>query len=519
MMDKLLFSPVGRSLLKGSLLLVLCSLLAFIVSKSVRGPIHLWDEALYANNALDMVKNHQYGVYTVADTIDHHNTKPPLVLWMQAAAGAAIGFSELSVRLPTYLALVGVLVLLCVYLRRFTGSLLPGLLASLFCLTTMGLIRHHVFLTGDLDGVLVFWTTWITLHWSDCLRKAVVKPADYAMLTALFCAGYFTKSTAVLLIIPSLLTIGCFYGKRFRNGIASRYTLFSVFAFIALCAAYYLIRAHYDPGYWAIVWWSEFTRISEDVQPWLHFQWSFYFERFYDPLFQEYILLLAVLLIPFLSFRKCANKKRVLSLLSGAAVYLVFISVPPVKLEWYDAAVYPLLCAAMGMIVWELSKVGLHNPSAPRLTAVAFLWLVVTITVKNSFIHVQGELADEPHSGYAHQTLPDALKIIHDRHPEVYSLRVLIPPTPPRFAHHLDELTFYKTVYQHYKGKMVKVSDAITSFGTGDSLICNRADLEQVAKEYSIALLDSTSGGAVWIALTSAHHDNPKDLLHPNVDK
>ena len=508
MVKKLLFGRTVRVTLGLGLIVILSGLLFFIVSKSLRGPIHLWDEALYANNALDMVKNSQYGVYTVADTIDHHNTKPPLVLWMQAAAGASLGFNELSVRLPTYLALIGVLVLLCVYLHRFTGSVLPGLLASLFGLTTVGLIRHHVFLTGDLDGVLVFWTTWITLHWLYCLRKETVQSIDYAVLTALFCAGYLTKSTAVLLLVPSLFCIGCFYWRRFWNLVVSRRTVFSILAFAALCTVYYGVKEHYDPGHWAIVWRSEFIRLHEDIQPWLHVPFSFYFERFYNPLFQEYILLLAVLLVPFLLIRRVAFKRMVLALISGAAVYLIFISFPPVKLDWYDAPVYPLLCAAMAFIIWELVTVGLSTLSPWRVTAVSALGIVVAITVKNSFLQVAKELAEEPHSGNTYQTIPDGLKIIHDRHPRVHSFGVLIPLKPKRFAHHLDELTFYKTIYEYYEGKTVQVSAFATSFHTGDTLICNRELLDQLEKEYRTVRLDSTAGGAVWVYLAAQHQND-----------
>lgn len=503
-LHKLFSGKVSKNLFRGGLVLILGGLLAFIISKSVRGPLHLWDEALYANNALDMVKNRQYLVYTVADTVDHHNTKPPLVLWMQAAAGASFGFSEFSVRLPTYLALCGLLVVLVVYLRRFTGSLVPGLLAGLFCLTTLGLIRHHVFLTGDLDGVLVFWTSWIVLHWLYCLQKERARPADYAILTALFSAGYFTKSTAILLLIPSLIVMGFFYGRQFRTVMASRYAVLGALAFFVLCASYYLIREYCDPGYWAIVWWSEFKRVNEDIQPWLHLPWSFYFEQFYDPLFQEYILLLAALILPFLSIRRIEGKKRVLSLIAGAAAYLLVITIPPVKLEWYAAPVYPMLCAAMGLVIWELIRVGLKVASAPRLLAVVALLIIVAVTVKNSFIHVKNELADEPHSDFAHQTIPDALKIFHDRYPQVRSFKVMIPPTPLRFAHHLDELTFYKTVYQHYEGKTVQVSDSLTNFHTGDSLISNRELIQHVEENYTISRLDSTAGGALWVLLSSA---------------
>jgi 4-amino-4-deoxy-L-arabinose transferase-like glycosyltransferase len=504
MIDNFLLGKTGRIVLSVILLLVLSGLLCFIVSKSHREPLNLWDEALYANNAMEMVKNGHYMVYTVSDTIDHRNTKPPAVLWMQAASGAALGFSELSVRLPTYLALVGLLALLCFYLYRFTGSILPGLLASLFCLTNMGLIRHHVFLTGDLDGVLVFWTTWITLHCIYCLRKDVVATADYAILTSLFCAGYLTKSTAVLLIVPSLFCMGCYYWQRFWALSASWRFAYSIIAFLAICTSYYLLREHYDPSHWAIVWRSEFTRLTVDVQPWLHFPFSYYFQRFYNPLFQEYLLLLAAVAVPFFLIRRCANKKLVAALLSGAAVYIIFISFPPVKLDWYDAPMYPLVCAAMALIVWELISVGLSTKTQGGLTGILVLTIIVAITAKNSFLHVKEELPNDPHPGQEHQILSDAVKILHDRYPYIPSLSILIPQAPKGFVLDVDELTFYKTVYKWYEGKSVKVSDLPTSFSTGDTLICSREMLDQFAKEYRTRRLDSTAGGAMWILLDSA---------------
>lgn len=494
--------PRASSMLLSILLILVLSWLLFsIISKSYREPLNLWDEALYANNALEMGKNGQYMVYTAGDTIDHYNTKPPLVLWMQAASGATLGFSELSIRLPTYLALVGLLALLCFYLHRFTGSVLPGLLASLLCLTNMGLIRHHVFLTGDLDGMLVFWTAWITLHWIYCLQKEALETADYVVLTSLFLAGYLTKSTAALLIVPSLFCLGCFYWQRFRDLTASWRFACSIIAFGTLCAAYYLLREHFDPGYWAIVWESEFTRLTVDIQPWLHYPFFHYFQRFYDPLFQEYILLLAVLIVPFFLIRRCTNKKLVAALLSGAAAYILFISFPPVKLDWYDAPVFPLVCAAMALIIWELIGVGLSTKRWWSLMGAMALTIVVAITARNSFLHVKGELAGEHHFRDGHQALLDALKIIHDRYPRIHSFSMLLPPTPKRFSHGLDELSFYRTLYQSYEGKSVKVSDLATSFNAGDTLICNRETLDQLAKEYNTLRLDSTAGGAIWALL------------------
>jgi hypothetical protein len=302
-----------------------------------------------------------------------------------------------------------------------------------------------------------------------------------------------------LLIVPTLIAIGALYGKAFLKMLFSRYAGVGLLLFLAFGFAYYYIRTQYDPGYWRIAWVSEFTRLTEDVQPWMHYPFSFYFEHFYDPYFQEYLLLMAALVVPYFIIGRNDGKRIVAAFMLVAGVYLLTISLPPVKLAWYDAPAYPIACASLGLIISGLVKACRHGKK--WALAGSLVTLVVTcVTIRNSFRHVEEELSEVPHLGLTHQTVPDGLKIMHDRHPANH-FAILLSPTEPRYAHNLDELTFYKTLYEWKEHKTIRVSDRPGDYGVGDTIICSREMLPAIETSYRLTRIDSTQAGAMWVRL------------------
>lgn len=75
--------------------------------------IRMWDEATYANNAIDMFTSGNYMVAEQLGQVDFYNTKPPFVLWCQVICMKFLGINELAVRLPS--AIFGMLTILMVF--------------------------------------------------------------------------------------------------------------------------------------------------------------------------------------------------------------------------------------------------------------------------------------------------------------------------------------------------------------------------------------------------------------------
>ncbi|MBK8668682.1 MAG: glycosyltransferase family 39 protein [Saprospiraceae bacterium] len=138
-------------------ILAIIGIFVFIsVFYNISGPsIYMWDEAVYANNALEMSQNNKLLPLYTDGKISEYNVKPPLVIWMQYVAIKILGINELSIRLPSVLA--GILTCFIIGLfgiRNFNFQI--GAISILILLTIRGYVKIHVLHSGDLDATLIF---------------------------------------------------------------------------------------------------------------------------------------------------------------------------------------------------------------------------------------------------------------------------------------------------------------------------------------------------------------------------
>ena len=99
-----------------NLLTITC--LAILVSIPIFGhieelPIQRWDESRLAANAFEMKTNNNWLVTTFVDKPDMWNTKPPLMIWLQASTMLLIGDTTLAVRLPAALCALATCMFIC----------------------------------------------------------------------------------------------------------------------------------------------------------------------------------------------------------------------------------------------------------------------------------------------------------------------------------------------------------------------------------------------------------------------
>lgn len=120
--------------------------------------IHIWDEAIYANNAVEMLENGNIWVLYNNGEPSLYNTKPPLAIWLQVLSMKFFGVNEWAVRLPSAFAALGTCLMLFYFLKRWCNASV-GYLAVLFLLTSKGFVQNHVALSGDLDALLCFFIT------------------------------------------------------------------------------------------------------------------------------------------------------------------------------------------------------------------------------------------------------------------------------------------------------------------------------------------------------------------------
>lgn len=110
--------------LRDVLLFILLSVGVYysLFHKLGEAPLTLWDEARYANNAIDLLENPHLFKVTHLGEPDQFNTKPALVIGLQAVCMRILGINELAVRLPSALFGLLTLVLVYFYASRFSKA-------------------------------------------------------------------------------------------------------------------------------------------------------------------------------------------------------------------------------------------------------------------------------------------------------------------------------------------------------------------------------------------------------------
>jgi 4-amino-4-deoxy-L-arabinose transferase-like glycosyltransferase len=337
----------------GLALLASCFPLAFDLG---RAPLQTWDEARQAVNAFEMLHaGGQWLVTTFAHHPDLWNTKPPLLIWLQALSMAAFGPTPLAVRLPTLLATVSTVGLLYAAGRRL-GQPGLGLLAGALLITMPGYLGPHVGRSGDYDALLALWVLaqlLATFAYAETSRGRYL-----ALAAAAVSAAVLTKGVAGLLGVPSL---GLYLLLRGRLGPALRRPAFWLAGVGALVAPalYYLLREQALPGYWVAVWANEVggryaNTISAVHRPALY--------HVYNLLSQSWPWGLLLPLTGLLAVGPATASRRLSGLLTlFLANWLLVISLAQTKLEWYTAPMLPplalLLALALGAAyAWARSR-------------------------------------------------------------------------------------------------------------------------------------------------------------------
>ncbi len=338
-------------------------------------PLFIFDEGRLANNALEMAVDGHWVVAHYDGRPDLWNTKPPLMIWLQALFMKALGLDLLAVRLPA--ALAGLATILAVFLFAFrqTRSLWASLCSGLVLLCTPGFVTTHATRTGDYDALLALWSTLFLFQIYNWFREEAPSAKRKHLWLALlfFTLGVLTKGIVIFLFLPGVL-IFLLAGKRLGELLRQPHFYYASLSSIAVIAAWYLGREWASPGYLEAVVQNElggrFLEVIEEHSG----TWSYYFENFWKREFIPWIgfIPLAVWLV----FRDPNIGQRPLwtFVLCQALCFLLILSFAQTKLNWYALPAFPLLAIAVGGGVGLLlERAGAEWPKGLLLFGI-FLW-------------------------------------------------------------------------------------------------------------------------------------------------
>lgn len=314
-------------------------------------PLKLWDESRQANNALEMLLSGNWWYPTYDGAPDFWNTKPHLLVVLQALCMKWLGPGLLALRLPS--ALAGCITLLLWH--RFISGRFGYTAAGVWLLvmvTCGGFNVYHVTRTGDYDALL---TLMISLVNMEFFRMVLDRATWQGWLRAgtWLALAVLTKSLAALIWLPAWLLLWLISGL-YRKTTLRMLAAGASVPIIAV-AVYYGLREYMTPGYLQAVADHEIMGRYFSPNEGHRAPWWYYADVLWNDYFRWFILAIPAAL--FIPGNRPVRRPLVFALLMSL-VFVVVLSLSETRIWWYLAPVIPLLAFSVCLAFADRVKSG-----------------------------------------------------------------------------------------------------------------------------------------------------------------
>jgi 4-amino-4-deoxy-L-arabinose transferase-like glycosyltransferase len=386
--------------------------------------LHVWDEARLAVNAAEMLRDGDWLTTHYDGQPDLWNTKPPLLIWLQAAGLHWLGYGMWAIRLPSVLAALGTAWLLYRFGRDALNSRFAGAFAALILATSPGFNGTHVARFGDYDALLTLGLTGAALSWYRYGQEQ--RNAWLWRGAGWFALALLTKSAAAVLVLPAV-------GVGWLALPTGRWVLGQWRLYVAVGGAFgplllfYGLREAAGPGYLAAVWFNDwYGRLSQHIVT-VRYPWWTYFQRLLFPGLLTWNWLLPV--GAWLGLGAAPAPRQRFARFAGLFIltFLAVISAARTRLGWYSAPVYPMAALLCALGLEHLCRQVRHRWHWPQAVVASLLALAVVVPAAVLLRHESSRWHDEQseaqlHYGYqlpslaALQPKPGAFCILQEDH-------------------------------------------------------------------------------------------------------
>ncbi len=356
--------------------------------------LETWDESRNLNNSIEMALKGHWLVPMYDWKPDHWNTKPPLLIWIQAALMRLHLQPVWALRLPSEIASLATVALLVWFGRVELSRSLAGILSGLLLMCSTVFFGVHLAIGGDYDALLSLFTTIYCLSFWKYLEDSDGK-ALWIAGTALS-LSILTKSVAGLLLLPGLSLFVLAEGKLVPTLRDKRLWL-ACAASLGAVALYYVVRNWSDPGYlhdvWLNEWGGRFSHVNEGNSA----TWNLYFVTLFRR-FEPGCLLVLLTAVTFLRSGK-RTRSVVLMCLITSSTFLLILTKSATKFWYYCAPCIPLLSIAAGIGLEEtLRLIKTHWPKGRTgaYVEVASFSLLMLGTCMPLILIQRGSFVDAP---------------------------------------------------------------------------------------------------------------------------
>jgi 4-amino-4-deoxy-L-arabinose transferase-like glycosyltransferase len=383
--------------------------------------VELWDESIYANNAIEMAIRGHWLTPTYDWTVDHWNVKPPLMVWIFAAL-YKIGLPPMvALRLPSSLAALACVMAVFFFARKVLRRLFVGVVAALLMMSSSLYFGNHMAMNGDTDAVLCLFTTLFALGFFCFVEE--IEPyttKGIAIAGVALCGAIMTKGIAGVMLLPGLL-VYVIIRRKLGMVVRDRRFWFAIAAAVVLTAVYYGGREMVDHGYLRAVWVNElggrYGKTNEGHGGRMSFFVVYLIHHFEPGLVLTLLGVFSLLWKPRVE-TEVSDRSRAFAIFAAVVslVFLAILSKSKTQIFYYCAPSVPLLSllAAVGVgdvLRWWSARRGssssagaAHDHSAETmdftlqfvlfglLAAITAIGLPATLHQK---LHLTGDLEDQ----------------------------------------------------------------------------------------------------------------------------
>jgi 4-amino-4-deoxy-L-arabinose transferase-like glycosyltransferase len=339
----------------------------FLASDIALHPIVLWDESRLAVNALEMSQRGFSLITTYGFQPDLWNTKPPLLIWLEAGSIRLFGPSEWALRLPSLLAALATVGLVMRFSWRLSGSRFVALASATMLLFSPGYFGAHAAQSADYETLLCFFTTAYLLELFEVLHQSRPDPGRVLLCGLLIAGACLTKGVAGLIPGAGVFVYVLVRGRWPRLFKSPWYGLAGLIV-VVLVGGYYALREAASSGYLAAVVYEELSgRYLHGMNG--HIQAPYYYIQYIFEFFSLGALLLLLPIAPFLRWRPTKSAAFLTYANFVSAALLVVYSLSRTKIFWYIVPIYPIVSIALAIVIDRVLKKLPYRPGQPVQTA------------------------------------------------------------------------------------------------------------------------------------------------------
>ncbi len=464
-------------------------------------PLRMWDEARNAVSALEMLQNKNVVVRYYEGNPDSWDVKPPLLIWLQVISMKVFGINELAIRMPSAVAALATVIFLIFYFHLYHNNRYIGYIAAFVLVTSPGYVEQHLSRTGDHDALLVLFTTMIILLYYEFLSGSKNSNLKLGVITSLLILGAYTKSIAIMLILPGLLLMTLLYGEH-RKIFMNKWFYLCALAFLLICGSYYLMREHMQPGYLNIVWNEEwFPRYLNTNDRFYIGSSVFYIKNLAHPRYTYWLYFLVAAIIILLWQSRKQKRSLPVYLMANALVFLLIISAGS-KNIWYDGPLYPLMAVIIALLLVQIPgrlvsmiKINTSLAHLAGLALLSALFIAPGISIMKKVKRTHEYSWDEELYAIT-SVLRNSVK-----HPEIMN-----KPFTVVFSNYYGHLLFYAEALEFRQKKPILVKHP-GEYAIGEYvLISEAATLEKIAQGYHFEVPHQY--GDVKLLRITGHHQS-----------